>query len=293
MRPTTGDLMNKDVELVSDRLRRMLDSLSPAERKLARVLLGNYPVAGLETIAQFAQRAEVSGPTVLRLTTKLGFATYPDFQQALRDELEDRLQSPILAQRDVLTDSNDPLVKMSDALVQNLRETLNDLPRATFDSVVSLLADPRRSIYLLGGRFGYALAVYLRTRLHMLRKNVHLIGGQSSTWPETLVDMGSKDVLVVFDARRYQRDIEEFSSAAAARGIQVVLFTDQWLSPIVNVAAHTLIMRVEMPTRWDTAVPTLALLEFLLATITDRHWQEARSRLERLETLRPSSMKLP
>ncbi|WP_205191166.1 MurR/RpiR family transcriptional regulator [Burkholderia sp. LMG 13014] len=275
---------------VADRLRHALDSLSPAERKLARVLLGNYPVAGLETVAQFASRADVSGPTVLRLVTKLGFTTYPEFQQALRDELENRLQSPILSPPEIQADLNDPLVQMSEAMARNLKETLSELPRATFEAVVSLLADPRRSIYVLGGRFGHTLAVYLSTRLHMLRKNVRLVSGQSSTWPETLLDMGSKDVLVVFDARRYQQDIQEFSEAAAALGSPIVLFTDQWLSPIANVAAHTLIMRVEMPTRWDTTVPSLALLECLLATITDRHWDDARERLERLEALRPSSI---
>ena len=61
----------------------------------AMALLANYPVPGLETVAQFAKRAGVSGPTILRLVAKLGFASYPRFQQALRDELELRLQPPL------------------------------------------------------------------------------------------------------------------------------------------------------------------------------------------------------
>ena len=63
---------------------------------MGRALLANYPVAGLETIAQWAQRADVSGPTVLRLIGKLGFDSYAAFQSALRAELELRLQSPLM-----------------------------------------------------------------------------------------------------------------------------------------------------------------------------------------------------
>jgi DNA-binding MurR/RpiR family transcriptional regulator len=271
---------------IADELRRTLDSLTTAERKLARVLLSNYPVAGLETVAQFAGRAEVSGPTVLRLISKLGYTSYLDFQQALRDELKERLQSPMLTPKQTLADSTDPLTRMGEVITENIRYTLGDLPRDTFDAVVTLLADPRRSVYLLGGRFGYSLAVSLHARLHMLRKNVFLVSAQTSTWPETILDLGNRDVLVVFDARRYQANVQDFAEQAAARGTQIVLFTDQWLSPIANVATHTLIMKVNMPTRWDTAVPTLTVLECLIAVITDLHWDNARSRLEQLELMR-------
>ena len=69
--------------------------LSPAERKLARVLLASYPIAGLESVARLAERAGVSPPTVTRFIAKLGFGGYPDFQAALRREIQERLSSPM------------------------------------------------------------------------------------------------------------------------------------------------------------------------------------------------------
>src|SRR5689334_10185999 len=80
---------------IAETIRQGLGRLTPTERKPALVLLANYPVPGLEPVAQFAKRAGVSGPTVLRLVAKLGFSSYPLFQQALRDELELRLQPPL------------------------------------------------------------------------------------------------------------------------------------------------------------------------------------------------------
>src|ERR1700761_2030421 len=77
---------------VAARIRRRLGGLTPTERRPGLGVLANYPVRG---VGQFAARAKVSGPTILRLIAKLGFDSYPDFQQALRDELELRLQTPL------------------------------------------------------------------------------------------------------------------------------------------------------------------------------------------------------
>src|SRR5712692_9639425 len=85
---------------VGEQVRHRLASLSPAERKLARVLLASYPIAGLESVARFAERARVSPPTVTRFITKLGFKGYPEFQELLRHEVQARLSSPLERFRD-------------------------------------------------------------------------------------------------------------------------------------------------------------------------------------------------
>ena len=85
---------------VGELVRHRLADLSPAERRLARVLLASYPIAGLESVARFAERAGVSPPTVTRFITKLGFRGYPEFQEVLRHEVQQRLSSPLERYRD-------------------------------------------------------------------------------------------------------------------------------------------------------------------------------------------------
>src|ERR1051325_6002989 len=87
--------MSISQDRVGELVRQRLDSLSPAERKLARVLLASYPIAGLESVARFAERAGVSAPTVTRFITKIGFRGYPEFQEQLRQEVQARLSSPL------------------------------------------------------------------------------------------------------------------------------------------------------------------------------------------------------
>jgi DNA-binding MurR/RpiR family transcriptional regulator len=71
-----------------------MGDLTTAERKVARALLAAYPVAGLETVAKLARRAHVSGPTVIRFAAKLSYDRYPEFRQALKDELPQAGQWP-------------------------------------------------------------------------------------------------------------------------------------------------------------------------------------------------------
>jgi DNA-binding MurR/RpiR family transcriptional regulator len=65
---------------VAERLRLRRGELTQAERKVARILMADYPVGGLDPIAKLAAAAGVSAPTVVRLVAKLEFDGYPEFQ---------------------------------------------------------------------------------------------------------------------------------------------------------------------------------------------------------------------
>ena len=266
-----------------------LHRFTPAEKKAAHHLLANYPMAGLETVAEFARLAEVSAPTVLRFTGKLGFSGYAEFQRILRNEVEARLQSPLMKthadppDRASLSDLVDGLTA---AARDNVAETVHHLSRPEFEAIIDLLADDRGAIYLLGGRFTDPLAAYFHVHLRVLRPGVRRIEGQSGNWREHLLDLGRRDALIVFDIRRYQEDVVEFARAAQRRGAKIILFTDQWLSPIASTATHILAARIAVPSHWDSAVATVALIEALLAALTQRLWPGAKDRIEALEQLR-------
>ena len=65
---------------VASQVRDVIATLSPSERKVARALLADYPVAGLETVAALAGSAGVSPPTVVRFVARLGFSGHGPIQ---------------------------------------------------------------------------------------------------------------------------------------------------------------------------------------------------------------------
>jgi DNA-binding MurR/RpiR family transcriptional regulator len=274
---------------IAETIRQGLGGLTATERKPALALLANYPVPGLEPVAQFAKRAGVSGPTILRLVAKLGFNSYPRFQQALRDELELRGQAPLakIGARPLgQWPSSDVYSQYGRAIVSNIEASLGEVPRSEFKGTLDLLADRSRRISLLGGRFSGSVALQFYLHLRELRPRVQLIGGQTATWVEHLLDIGSKDVLIVFDIRRYQEDVIRFAREAAAQGADIVLFTDQWLSPIAAVARHVFALRTAIPSSWESFGAPSALTEILTACLQAKNWGDARQRMQRLEKIR-------
>lgn len=274
---------------VVDQLRASLARFTATERRVVHHLLADWPMAGLHSATDLARHTGVSTPTVLRLATRLGYASWPGFQKRLREELAAQLSSPLAKSTPATATRRGRRhgsAEFADAVARNLRETFANLPPAELEQVGQLLSDRRRRIHLVGGRFTDSLARYLSVQLRVLRPGVAHLQDQESNWQDQLLDMGRRDVLVVFDIRRYQASLLRLAEAAAARGARVVLLTDQWLSPIARVATHLLPARVVVPSVLDSTAALLALGEALLADVVRRDWTYGRRRMRDLERLR-------
>lgn len=269
---------------MAERIRDGMPLLTRSEKRVAHTLLANYPLQGLETAAQFAQQAGVSTPSVLRFASRIGFASYADFQRRLKEEVEARLQSPLA--KTAAVQSSAPVQPFGEAVAENIAETFRHLSASDIAAVGTLLADPRRPLHLLGGRFTDSLARYMTAHLRILRPNVSHIEGQRENWQDQLIDMGARDVLLLIDIRRYQPDLTDFAAAAAKQRVTTILLTDQWLSPAARVAQHILPARIAVPSAWDSSAALLAIMEALIADVMSRRWSESRKRMTMIEGLR-------
>ncbi|TXS33019.1 MurR/RpiR family transcriptional regulator [Streptomyces sp. ms191] len=281
---------------VADEIRERLGDLSPAERKVARVLLAGYPAAVFETVAIIAERASVSAPTVLRCAARLGYKSFPDLQAALRAELDARTASPLTlyeSSQSAQQQSAPPPAGSDDAVlpgVGNLEtlqhavsKTFKEVSSHDFDKAVELLSDNRRRIYLVGGRFTRLLGEYLGLHLTQLRHQVALLPDKDVERAATLAQLARRDVTVVFDYRRYEEDKTIIAELARERGGKVIVFTDPWLSPATAYADVVLTSQVASDSPYDSLTPTLALVESLIAGVLDRLGPDAHLRMQEAE----------
>ncbi|MDO8986295.1 MurR/RpiR family transcriptional regulator [Cypionkella sp.] len=272
---------------LDEQLRAALPDLTRAERQLATHVLSHYPVAALGSITILAKAASVSTPTVVRLAQKLGYKGYPDFQAALRGEVEAMLISP-LAKHDRwaggVPDTH-ILNRFADAVMTNLQATLGQIDHAEFDAAAKLLADPARHVFAMGGRITHSMADYFTSLMTIVRPQVTLLSDSSSTWQPALLDMRPSDVLLVFDIRRYENAVLQVTEMAKERGAEIVLITDRWISPASAHARHTLACHIEAPSAWDSNVSLMVLVETLLAAVQDLTWDVTEGRMKRLEEL--------
>jgi DNA-binding MurR/RpiR family transcriptional regulator len=283
----SASLPSADPASLAERIRHDMDAFTPSEKRAAHLLLSHYPFAGLDTVAEFASRAGISAPSVLRFVTRLGFGGFPDFQRHLREELEAQLLSPLAKAGPADRGAGAPaLASFAEAVIGNLRATVENIAPAEFDAVAALLADPRRHIHFTGGRFTGAVARYAESHFRIVRGGVDFVESQPALWRDRMIEIGRKDVIVAFDIRRYQEDVIALCETAARQGATVVLLTDPWLSPIARVARHVLPAHIAAPSNWDSSAGLLLLVETLIAAVTKRLWDTARPRMEAVERLR-------
>lgn len=269
-------------ELIADRN----DQMTAGERRAAQTLIANYPLIGLKTVADFSQQAGVSSPTILRFVARLGFQNYPEFQNALQEELAAQLQSPSSragqASGGIAIDGPQTI----EATLENIRETFRHLSGKQMAELVELLANGRSRLFLVGGRFTDPIARYMAAHLTIIRPNVFHLAGQESNWHDRLIDMGRRDVILLFDIRRYQESLARFAEKAHRRGVQLILITDQWLSPIAHFTKHVVAARTAVPSAWDSSAALFVVAETLIGEITRHMSAESGRRMGELERLR-------
>ncbi len=273
---------------IRDVLMRQDVALTPSEEKIVRLLLTDYPTSGLGTATALARRASVSDPTVVRLVMKLGFDGFSDFQSKLLAEVESRLHSPLL-----MMEAKRPNGKNDGAIVSYLRSVgvahekcITMTPQQSYGRAAKLIMRAKGEVVLLGGRFSRHIAGMFAGYLSQFRPGIRDLGAVSAQAIDTLADLSRRDVLVVFDYRRYQLDVMAYAKQAAERGVRILLFTDQWLSPIAEKAEVTIVSPLDVASPYDTLAPAMAQMEALVAHIVSTEGDEARARIERLEGVR-------
>ena len=264
-----------------------MGTFTPAEQKVAQALLDRYPSLGLGPIASVAKQANVSDPTVLRFVVRIGFPSYASFQQALHEEIDEAMNSP-LARMDTFHSApveNASPLPVFQRLSQSLNTMILGLDMKAFDDAVSLLSELEARIFCAGGRYTSPLASMFSYTLTYMRPNVRYIEPDLRIASIALADMGANDVLVMFDFRRYQEGSVKFAEAAHRQGVRILLITDEWISPIGKLSEIVLSVKGRPFAMLETQVPALALCEALLISVTNRLPDMIKQRMELIEYL--------
>lgn len=272
---------------VADRIRGASADMTPSEQKVSRVLFSSAMLAGLGTVASLAARAGVSGPTVIRLTTKLGYDSYPEFQGALQHEMEERGRSALsFYAGGGKVRRADFMGKALQVFGRSMQRSFERISPTEFNNVVAALCDVKRPLFLAGGRFTQLIAHILYLHLYQMRPDVRMIQDGLQPRKDQLLGVGPKSVLLVCDFRRYQADSVALARMAKQRGATVLLLTDPWESPIAEFADHVLIAEVTAPSAFDSMVPAFALAEAVIGAALISLERKALTRMRDLEDLR-------
>lgn len=263
---------------------RRVEDLSPAEKRCARVLLANYPGAGLSSAASLARSAGTSTPTVLRFVARLGFGTYRDFQRRLRDDITREAASPVQratesrAGRKTATDFT-AAVGQRLAIAEQLTRTV---PECEFDAAVRLLAGPPKRTLIAGGYFTRHLAFLLASQLDQIVPAVDYTPDPLTRDVTKYVGLRKGGVVILFDFRRYEESAMTLAALVKSQGATLVVITDHELSPCAQFADVVLPVYVDgVP--FDSDGGVLILVESLIECVFNSVGEAGIRRMQRWE----------
>ncbi len=266
---------------VAERIGRANTSLTPAERRVAEVVLEQPQLVAFGTVADLAEAAGSGAATVVRLAGKLGFDGFTGLQASVQHTLAGQLRPA--AERIREPAATDAIGRHLQLEIDNVATTLRALDGKVLADVVAHLAAHKARVFVLSGDASLGVARQLVADLHALRNDVMLLDGNDIAVRRTIAQLQPPDVVVTIDLRRYDRWVVDAARDAHSRGVWCVALTDSLLSPLAGLAERTLTVAAAGGGPFDSHVGTLALINVLVAGVADRLRREATERLDRAE----------
>ena len=268
------------------RIERDYPSFSKSHKKIADFILNDYGKAACYTAAKIGAETDVSESTVVRFAAHLGFEGFPEFQNALREEIKGKLTTvqrmevaKLRMQDEAVLDN----VMQSDR--NAIKNTINSVSRADFSAAAQAI-NKADKIYILGVRSAAPLANFLNFYLKMVYDNVILITSASSSEEfENIFKIRKDDVCIAISFPRYSKQVVSTLEYAKEKGADIIAITDSETAPIAPLANHTLIARSNMASFMDSLVAPLSLINALVVGATLEKSEDVAETFAELESM--------
>ncbi|MEU7904904.1 MurR/RpiR family transcriptional regulator [Actinoplanes sp. NPDC049118] len=270
------------------RVRGLLPSLSPAERRVAQVVIDEAATAARLTITDLAERAGSSETTVIRFCRALGFAGYSELRLTLAREAGRAYEAATADDEPVGSDisESDDLAqvvkKIAFADARAVEETATQIDIAVLKQVVDLVAGARRvDIY------GVGASAFVASDF---QQKLHRIGRVAFAWSDTHLALTSaalldgRDVAFGISHTGTTSDTIDAFTEAGRRGARTVALTNFPKAPITRVADLVLTTAARETTFRSGAMASrlaqLTVIDCVFVGVAQRTYQETRTALD-------------
>lgn len=253
-------------ESVRQRLSDCLATASKADRAIASYMLAKLNSIPFETAASVAAKVEVSEPTVGRFCRAIGYQSFKDLKDHLKQDIGDR---PWLIS-DRLRDFQRRNQAGEDQLAQGLQLEIAALvavyelaQTAEWKRVVKRLSR-KNAVYVTGFQTERGMAQIFVNQLQYLRDRVHLLDLAGGNFAELLASGGKESCLVIFEARRYSRMAKVLAQEAQLKRIPTTLVTDAFCDWGRDLADEMFVVPTEFNLFWDSTAQMASLANLLV-----------------------------
>jgi DNA-binding MurR/RpiR family transcriptional regulator len=268
------------------RARGLLPSLSPAEQRVAQVIIDEAATAARLTISDLAARAGSSETTVVRFCRAMGFSGYPELRLTLAAEagraLSEAADEPVGSDISETDDLGQVVKKIAFADARAVEETATQIDIAVLEQVVAVVAAARRvDIYGVGAS-AFVAADF--------QQKLHRIGRIAYAWSDmhmaltSAALLGERDVAFGISHTGTTVDTIEAFTLARRHGARTVALTNFPKSPITKAADLVLTTAARETTFRSGAMASrlaqLTVIDCVFVGVAQRTFRETRAALD-------------
>ncbi|GIL26340.1 MurR/RpiR family transcriptional regulator [Actinocatenispora comari] len=216
----------------------LLPALSPAEQRVARLVIADPAAAARQTITELASAAGTSEATVIRFCRSVGMSGYPQLRIRLAAEAARRVEPPDAR---VVGGDIPPGADMAQIIAtisfndaRAVEETAEQLDVAACEQAVAVLSAAGRVDVFGVGASGSVAADF--------QQKLHRIGRTAFYWPDTHTALtsaallGKGDVALGISHTGTTTDCVDVLDQARQQGATTIALTNYPRSPIAEVA---------------------------------------------------------
>ena len=270
-----------------DIISRMNDrfiKMSKGHKAIAAFISDHYDEAAFMTAAKIGATVGVSESTVVRFATALGYDGYPEFQKALGDWVQSKLNRVQKVGTKYKNNTQaEVLHQVLTADIEKIQDTITNLDTVAFNDAIEMILNAD-NVYVVGLRSCEPLADFLHFYLGMIRGNVNLVKTTSVTEMfEQMIRVGEKDCVIGISFPRYSMRTLKCMEFAKDRRAKIVTITDSIHSPMNLYSSCNLLARSDMVSIVDSLVAPLSLINALVVALCLKIPDTVKKNLESLE----------
>lgn len=274
------DYVNDMITRINEKFSRM----SKSHKAIASFITDHFEQAAFMTAAKLGEVVGVSESTVVRFASRIGYEGYPEFQRALEEWVQNKLNTvQKMGVKYANSTQSEILTEVLTADIEKINDTLENLDPVAFETAVNIILNAKK-IYIVGIRSCEPLADFLSFYMNMIRGNVQLVRTTSvSEMFEQMIRIDEHDAIIGISFPRYSMRTLKAMEFANDRNAKVITITDTVHSPMNLYSSCNLLARSDMVSIVDSLVAPLSVINALVVALCLKRPSEVKENLETLE----------
>lgn len=276
--------VNEKRDDIITRINEKYSSMSKSHKAIAAFISDHYDQAVFMTAAKLGEKLGISESTVVRFAAGLGYEGYPEFQKALEEWVQNKLNTvQRMSVKYGKSTQSEILSTVLSADMEKIQDTMENLDPVAFETAVDIILEAK-TVYIVGIRSCEPLADFLSFYLNMIRGNVQLLRTTSvSEMFEQMIRIDERDAIIGISFPRYSMRTLKAMEFANDRNAKVITITDSVHSPMNLYSSCNLFARSDMVSIVDSLVAPLSVINALVVALCLKRPDEVKQGLEMLE----------